>query len=1403
MKTGFLKVLALLLIFCQFFPNKTYTQGSAVTKTPEEQIKFQDNISQFNQVDFLSGNPNIQINIWEIKLNGFSLPINLSYNINRVQVENTSSWVGLGWDLNVGGSISRNIRDFPDDIKAKRPQGIYTTKKFGYIKGGANRVKDFRMDYAQTWRNTYELVNTSGTIVHWDDNKEAYKICPDEDGDLGSYYDTEPDEFNVSIPGYSHKFFFNQNNQPKFVPYSNLKMSYQLDESIVNPDWMPYNHETKGITSFEVYDEDGNKYIFGEPVLAYQYTGSDRWDIMYPGIEATVPSNSNANHIQYICNVEWKLSKIVTKSGDEINFKYALQEVTYGAVSYKSKIERSYVCQYFNKVVKEEKRLISIETKNELVKFIANENRLDLINSRGLNTIEIYNKVNGATALKRRFELELGYFQSNTSESTAYNSIMLQDDFYKRLKLLSISEIGLDAFEKKHVFEYNETYQLPNRLSAKKDFWGYFNNSANEGKDALFPTILVYPTLRAPDKISVFDYDNDGSGTPHMYAKGYRFPSSNGDIAGAFGLKKISYPTGGIHDFTFEPNTYFYKNKNFTGGGLRLKEENIYEPVTKKSITKKYDYSDITDPNKSSGKIINFPVFAYPENTAGYIVRINNANYQVDPFQLTNNINYDYYRYFLSCNSEPEWALGTCEPNNVEYGFIKETVEVDGKTNGYNRYAFKAFDFKEMLSNNYVFFPRAVPWLTGFTYWDNGNYENNCSSTPTHFAGKAFDQEFDSYADTRGLEFDQCAIPICPYSSYEWNRGQLLSKLVFDATNKIVRSETYQYEDFKSFDIDDLVQGLQIRTFENYHIGKAQNIHPQAYGNDHNFFNSFMVYTPYKYYTSNKTILKSRETRAYSSPTTYLTSTTTYKYNSLGQLQAETLINSKNICKKIVYTHPSDLTIGTTSDPLALTILDMQEKNQINEVLEKVTYDNCAGQLSALSSELTFFKTHTPGSNKVIVPFEIHRLENTQSVTFSPIQYINGSIKWDNKYKRDKNLSIDAQGNLNQQNKENDVKNSYIWGFNQTYPIASVEGAGYNDIAYTSFEENDYGYGGWAVTNSFLIPGFAVTGKNNYSLGNGDVHTTKTLNPSTVYILSFWFASGGIPDIPGEIKSTTYPSHLIKGWMYVEKEITGVSGITIHGEDGASGQIDELRLYPKGAKMTTFTYDPLIGATSKCDERNLFTYYEYDGFGRLNIIRDQDNNILKKVCYNIGGSESTGCTVVGNEEQSQPFTRNNCSAGYVGTNFTYIVPAGKYFSSDLEKANALALADIDANGQAKANSLGNCIITTVYAKVRMENPAYVGRYTIGDVVVRFYLDPGYTIPVNVTNLTVNFKQVYYDGFRDTNTITYFSQICNGSSTTIRQQMVLLYMDSDLSYDYSFLIEPGAGYNYSTQYTWPN
>lgn len=146
--------------------------------------------------------------------------------------------------------------------------------------------------------------------------------------------------------------------------------------------------------------------------------------------------------------------------------------------------------------------------------------------------------------------------------------------------------------------------------------------------------------------------------------------------------------------------------------------------------------------------------------------------------------------------------------------------------------------------------------------------------------------------------------------------------------------------------------------------------------------------------------------------------------------------------------------------------------------------------------------------------------------------------------------------------------------------------------------------------------------------------------------------------------------------------------------------IDNVRVYPKKAFITTYDYFPLVGLRGKTDERGLSEFYQYDSSGRLTAIRDNDTNIIEK--YEYSNQDLLPETLYYNHEIRNTFIRNNCdtSLGEMGRPIDYIVPAKRYSSTQSqEDANQKAYADLLNNGQQYANENGECstnIILSVY-----------------------------------------------------------------------------------------------------------
>ena len=211
----------------------------------------------------------------------------------------------------------------------------------------------------------------------------------------------------------------------------------------------------------------------------------------------------------------------------------------------------------------------------------------------------------------------------------------------------------------------------------------------------------------------------------------------------------------------------------------------------------------------------------------------------------------------------------------------------------------------------------------------------------------------------------------------------------------------------------------------------------------------------------------------------------------------------------------------------------------------------------------------------------------------------------------------DSKGNILQETVKG-RSSSTIWSYGKEFPIANISNAKYQDVAYTSFESLG-DYGNWSLSGSYLttVSG-GYTGSYYVTLSPSNILTKTGLDPTRTYNISFW-ALSTLPQVntsSGSLSVTASESH--KGWTLYKAIFTGATSVSITcGSLGLPTAIDELRLYPLGAFMSTTTYNPLKGISSKCDASNHSIYYEYDEFGQLNVVRDMDGNILSKYDYRL------------------------------------------------------------------------------------------------------------------------------------------------------------------------------------------
>jgi YD repeat-containing protein len=319
-------------------------------------------------------------------------------------------------------------------------------------------------------------------------------------------------------------------------------------------------------------------------------------------------------------------------------------------------------------------------------------------------------------------------------------------------------------------------------------------------------------------------------------------------------------------------------------------------------------------------------------------------------------------------------------------------------------------------------------------------------------------------------------------------------------------------------------------------------------------------------------------------------------------------VNSKGDTVSSYFRYPLDLVTQTSGDAFNNGINRLNAAHIIDQPVEVYQQRNPVdGSASFITKGvLTSFNATLPK------PSLIYNLDlSSPDFSFAAATAGVTSI-WDPNYKGSISIDqYDSNGNILQQRKVNDVIHSYIYDYNNSLPVAEVSNAVYSDVAYTSFESN--GTGGWSLGQGSVDVSKGLTGGSSYSMSDSIWKTG--LNTASSYVVSYWTKNSSAFSIAGTISG--YPiqgkSVTINGqtWTYFEHQVTGRSKITVTG----SGGIDELRLYPASAQMKTSTYDPLIGITSQCDVVGRVAYYEYDGLGRLKVLRDQDGNIVRTYQY--------------------------------------------------------------------------------------------------------------------------------------------------------------------------------------------
>ena len=1107
------------------------------------------------------GLPNINVPLYEIKTPRLSVPISLNYYASGIKVDDQASWVGLGWSLNAGGVITRTIKGRDDLNSFVYPEYV----------------------------NSLPLADTL-TQLDWNYENNV---------SLG-YIDVEPDNFFYNFLNYSGKYVFGQNAQPLIINYH-------------DPIQIKYDTLSQ---SFALLDPKGNQYLFASTENAESYSSS--------------AGNFGTHNMSYISS--WYLTRIISfDKSDTITFQYytdVMLSQTFN--SYSEGLGPYYVCTGAGNpenegitysgldVIQSESflnsyplRLKEVDFKNGKASFFSSGPRTDNGEAK-LDSIVMYNydQLSATYKVLKTIHLSYDYF---FSAFQAQGLVPAVSGY--RLRLDSLQTIGNDGENGgKYKFLYDST-MLPVIGSNARDLFNFYNGA------------IANPTL-----VPAQSYSYAGT----LYSIGAANRSTNADSIQSGILKHIYYPTGGRTDFAYEPNSFSEEQYNTTtqqiiceavgipSGGIQMgvygQTDTVLFSPTNSAIASYVVYmspysgvetrpfvsfvdltanqtiysNGIGDPVNGLSQTLTFdPVIghtyqliaeAYDKSNVTSSIVVNNLITdstlaiatggglrikQITDYDNTgrfarsdvykygaNESGYGYlpssYYLFNTFNLGESFYLG-CEDGNQPGGPCDYSF--------YSRVIFNSYSIYDVfnLSSSPLSYPEVAKYqmdslgnVLGKSVYDYSPIQNGVLPVPlNNLDGSTY--VTNSWQDA--LLFAQ--------TDYAYQSGQFIPvKKTNNTYNSIPQS-----------------QGRGCKIGPGASITGCYSVGPtgieQFYAFDYPIYTGLSLLTAQTVYDYNQ-----------NDTTKYVKSTKRYSYDNLTHLQPTTIQDtlSDGTVRLTVNRYPAEVDSINGLSATEITAIDtLQSRHNLTALIQSQTTRN--------GSPVSLVRTD-------------YKMWPNNMVLEDSMEWQNGNFPIESRLQF---YNYDPTGNILQDAKTADVNHAYVWDYNNSYPIAQATNASQSDIAYTSFEAN--GSGNWTIPDTNRVYSTALTGNISYSLGNGTI-SKSALTSSTPYIVSYWLLNGS-GSVTVSSGSASTAGIVLNGWTYYEVPVSGASSVSVSG----SGTIDELRLYPKGAQMSTYTYTPLIGMTTHCDASGHLTYYTYDGLGRLHLIKDQYGNILKRYDY--------------------------------------------------------------------------------------------------------------------------------------------------------------------------------------------
>jgi hypothetical protein len=693
------------------------------------------------------------------------------------------------------------------------------------------------------------------------------------------------------------------------------------------------------------------------------------------------------------------------------------------------------------------------------------------------------------------------------------------------------------------------------------DHWGYYNSMNTHRAEIMSSNDMAPNYIHSPDRL----LPETGWGVIFPYPTN-KIPVEGMAKVGI--LKEIINPLGGSVSFEYEQNSAFFNGQNVFSGGVRVNQVIKYDGIDhNKDNIQQYKYV------KENG--VSSSGFGYEEPSYS-VVKYNRVYQQSAGKYGLPHVLKDFAQSILKGSSLGDAATAA------------------------------------LLSFIAHFF-NSAPEFTERQFIEYSNISNQCiNPLPALYSrveeallgsnGKTV-YEFTSDEDTP-IESPTLVFPFSNKSRcIKWAYGLPKRIRVYD-NNRVIKETINTY-----FILANFYQSMNFKSQKNqvfkYTIDEYNSSHGDYLAQTGN------ISTQEYYQRFGHAELREKKERIYDIDENFSETITIYEYNLKNhQIHNMRTTSSKGKAEAQLFYYPEDYNID---NPGNSALLNLVKNNMVNTIISTETWQRAPAMVAELISA-NAIEFGLIG-NEDIKPIKTHSLQTNRPVSenlighFNPEKLVRDIVyivpKTENIY--DNNSNLIQINNLISKHKK-----SIMYGYDDKYPVATISNASSQEVAYTSFEDG-LNYGKWILDDVPVetLEGLSPTGRKYLNLEFQTYSPTITtlLSPTNKdYTLSFWTTSDNF-SVNG---SQVVAGPTINGWTYYEYSFPiGSNSPIISGQTN----IDELRFYPQNATLSTVTYIPGVGKTSECDINNRISYYEYDGLGRISMVKDEKRNVIKTYEY--------------------------------------------------------------------------------------------------------------------------------------------------------------------------------------------